>query len=209
MIDVNERNIRELEIEIKKCKKCRLWQSRTNAVPGEGDYKAKIMFVGEAPGFHEDRQGRPFVGAAGKLLTQLIESIGLKRESVYITNVVKCRPPNNRDPQEDEIETCTPYLLEQIKLIKPDIIVALGRHSANFFYKLKGESFKGITSERGKVSEIEIDNRKLQLLPTYHPAAALYNPRLREYLEKDFTKLKELLESTKEEKPKTLIDFLK
>jgi len=204
-----EEEYKKLEEEILNCKKCRLWETRTNAVPGEGDINAKVMFVGEAPGFHEDKQGRPFVGAAGKLLTQLIENIGLKREQVYITNVVKCRPPNNRDPQEDEIDTCKPYLLRQIKLIKPKIIVALGRHSAKFFYRSQNLTFKGITKERGRVIESTIDTHNFKLLTMYHPAAALYNPQLRKYLEEDFSKLQKLIKSSKNEKPKTLLDFIK
>src|SRR5205807_880478 len=117
--------------EILECTKCELHKSRTNAVPGEGPYDAKIMFVGEGPGQNEDEQGRPFVGAAGKFLTELLESIGLKRSDVFITNIVKCRPPNNRAPRKSEIETCNPYLQSQIRLINPRILCALGTPAIN------------------------------------------------------------------------------
>ena len=115
--------LEKLYEEIRNCHKCRLAESRTNAVPGEGPEDAQIMFIGEAPGFHEDRQGRPFVGAAGRFLDQLLESIGIKREEVYICNVIKCRPPGNRDPLADEIKACAPYLDRQIEIIKPRLIV--------------------------------------------------------------------------------------
>lgn len=173
--------------EITSCKKCGLWETRTNAVVGEGPLDADIMFIGEAPGYNEDVQGRPFVGAAGKLLTELISSIlGLERSSVYITNVVKCRPPENRDPREDEIKACTPYLIRQLELIKPKIIVTLGRHSTKFIFRLMSKPFYSITRVRGRVFVGTIVGVEVKVIPTYHPAAALYNPRLRSDLERDF-----------------------
>ncbi len=180
--------------EIRSCKRCPLHASRTNAVPGEGNPKARVVFVGEAPGRNEDLQGRPFVGAAGKLLTELLASIGLRREDVFITNVVKCRPPNNRDPRPEEIEACLPFLKRQLRVIDPDVIVALGRHSALTLLRLAGrEEERSIMRIRGKVFEVELFGRKRSLMPTLHPAAALYNPKLKPLLEEDFKRLKELL----------------
>lgn len=187
--------IEKLNNEIKVCTKCRLHQFRKNAVPGEGDFNAKIMFIGEAPGYNEDVQGRPFVGAAGKLLTELIENIlEIPRTSVYITNIVKCRPPENRDPYPDEIQTCTPYLDKQIILIRPKIIVTLGRHSTSYILSKSGMKVKNITKVRGQLFNISILGIMTQVMPTLHPAAALYNPQLRSQIEEDFKKLKEIMQ---------------
>lgn len=187
--------IEKLNNEIKVCTKCRLHQFRKNAVPGEGDFNAKIMFIGEAPGYNEDVQGRPFVGAAGKLLTELIENIlEIPRTSVYITNVVKCRPPENRDPYPDEIQTCTPYLDKQIILIRPKIIVTLGRHSTSYILSKSGMKVKNITKVRGQLFNISILGIMTQVMPTLHPAAALYNPQLRSQIEEDFKKLREIIQ---------------
>jgi len=184
----------ELEREIKTCTKCRLHQFRKNAVPGEGNLHAEIMFIGEAPGYNEDVQGKPFVGAAGKFLTDLIEKIlGVPRSSVYITNVVKCRPPENRDPYPDEIETCSPYLDKQIMLIRPKIIVTLGKHSTNYILSKANVKIKSITSVRGQLFNVTILGISLNVVPTLHPAAALYNPQLKSYIEADFRKIKELI----------------
>lgn len=189
-----EGEYRRLFEEIKSCRKCRLREKATQTVPGEGNIRSGIMFVGEAPGRQEDIQGRPFVGAAGKLLTELIESVlGMKRDDVYITNVVKCRPPGNRDPLPDEIEACSPYLLRQIELIDPDVLVALGRHAARFLLELGGEHFSSLSASRGRVYELRILGKPRKILVTYHPAAALYNPQLRSYLESDFGKLADIL----------------
>ncbi len=202
----------ELIKEIMSCKKCDLYKYRKNPVPGEGRLDADIMFIGEAPGAQEDEQGRPFVGAAGKLLTELIESIGLKREEVYITNVVKCRPPNNRDPTEEEIEACSPYLIRQIQLIKPKIIIALGRHAGRFLFTNAGLKWRNMTVMHGKVYDAELFGVKTKLLATYHPAAALYYPKLRPELEKDFTTIKKLYEEVvkggQKKSRRTLLDYL-
>ncbi len=171
--------------EIKHCTKCRLHQTRTNAVPGEGPENARIMFIGEAPGFHEDRQGRPFVGAAGQFLDELLASIGLKREEVYICNVIKCRPPGNRDPLKDEIEACAPYLDRQLELIKPKLVVTLGRYSlAKFLPKAS------ISKVRGQ--PIKVGN--IICYPVLHPAAALHQPKWREAIEEDFKRIPKILE---------------
>jgi len=181
--------------EIVQCTRCRLSLYRTHAVPGEGNPNAEIVFVGEAPGRNEDLQGRPFVGAAGKLLTTLIESIGLTRSDVFITNIVKCRPPSNRDPREDEIRACSPYLDRQIAVIRPRIIVTLGRHSTKYILGKAGFRVSSIMAVRGRIYEVELYGYKLKILPTLHPAAALYNPALRSLLKEDFSLLKQALHS--------------
>ena len=172
--------------EILECTKCELHKSRTNAVPGEGPYDARIMFVGEGPGQNEDEQGRPFVGSAGKFLTGLLESIGLKRSDVFITNIVKCRPPNNRAPRKSEIEACNPYLQSQIKLINPRIVCALGTPAITTLIgdEYSASRFHGKPLTRGGVT----------FLPMYHPAAALYDASLKATLFHDFQILKTLLE---------------
>jgi DNA polymerase len=193
--------------EIIKCRKCDLHSMRRNAVPGEGNLRAEIMFIGEAPGLKEDEMGRPFVGAAGNLLTKLIEEIGLKREDVFIANVLKCRPPNNRDPTEHEMNMCLPYLVRQIELIKPRIIVSLGRYSGIIISRLAGIPFKGITRERGIPRKINLFTNQIIFLPTYHPAAALYKPPLLNSIKQDFETLKSLL-SNKEKFDDTLDKYL-
>jgi uracil-DNA glycosylase family 4 len=174
----------ELGSQILSCTRCPLSAGRTRAVPGEGPENADIMFIGEAPGFHEDRSGRPFVGASGKFLEQLLESIGLQREDVYIANVIKCRPPGNRDPQPNEIEACRPFLDRQIELLKPKIIVTLGRFSmARYFPGAK------ISQAHGKPRKIQ----GVLYYPMYHPAAALHQPSLRTAVEEDMKRIPELL----------------
>jgi DNA polymerase len=179
--------------EILICKKCRLYQNRNRAVPGEGNINTKIIFIGEAPGSKEDESGRPFVGPAGKLLTILIESIGLKREDVYITNVIKCRPPGNRDPMDDEIVTCLPYLRRQLILIRPKIIVTLGRFAARVILDLAGIKFSSITREHGNINIATIEGFRTIVIPTFHPAAALYNPKIKQLLIDDFKKIGEYI----------------
>lgn len=194
-------SLEKVREEVLSCKKCKLWQTRTNSVPGEGNPKAEIMFIGEAPGENEDKEGKPFVGAAGKLLTQLIKDVlGLSREDVYITNVVKCRPPNNRDPEEEEILACSPYLDRQIDLIMPKIIVTLGRHSTKYILNKIGGNFSSITKVRGKAYSWKYKDKDIIVFPTYHPAAALYNPNLRRTLEEDFKKIREMMTTTKPNK---------
>lgn len=185
--------LEELDKKMKACKACELSKTRTTVVPGEGSPQAKIMFIGEGPGKNEDLQGRPFVGAAGKFLNQLLESINLKREDVYIANVVKCRPPNNRDPKPEEAETCWPWLEKQIKTIKPKIIIPLGRHSLQRFIPEAGISQYHGRALRKEFKELG----KLVFFPCYHPAAALYNGSLRSVLEKDFKKIPKLIKLMK------------
>lgn len=184
--------LEEIARRIRVCGKCRLHESRINAVPGEGDPCANIVFVGEAPGRNEDLQGRPFVGAAGKLLTKLLESNGIRREKVFITNIVKCRPPQNRDPRDDEVRTCFGYLVEQLNVIRPKMIVMLGRHSARHILGYFGIRAGPIMAIRGSVFRASSGWGDVILFPTLHPAAALYNPGLRDLLEKDFREISRL-----------------
>ena len=171
------------------CTRCRLSQGRTQVVFGSGNPHAALMFVGEAPGFHEDKQGVPFVGQAGKLLEGLLNGIGLRRDDVYIANVLKCRPPGNRDPQPDEIEACEVHLFRQIHLIQPTVIATLG----NFATKLLSGRPTGITRVHGQEQPATIAGHHLLLYPLYHPAAALYTPAMLKVLESDFARLPELL----------------
>jgi DNA polymerase len=175
--------------EVKACTKCPLHETRTKAVFGAGDADADLMFVGEAPGAEEDRQGLPFVGRAGQLLNQMLEGIGLSREEVFIANVLKSRPPGNRDPQPLEIEACKPYLFEQVRLIEPTVICTLG----NFATKLLSGNPAGITRVHGTPQVHELGGRSVFLLPLFHPAAALRTPAVKETLRADFAKLPELL----------------
>jgi DNA polymerase len=175
--------------EVAACTKCRLAQGRTQVVFGVGDPAADLMFVGEAPGFHEDQQGYPFVGQAGKLLDRLLAGIGLERGQVYIANVLKCRPPGNRDPQPDEIEACEGHLFRQISLIEPKVVATLG----NFATKLLSGKPTGITRVHGAEQETTLGGRRVLLYPLYHPAAALYTPAMLKVLEVDFARLPELL----------------
>lgn len=176
--------------EVADCRACLLWKTRRNAVPGEGNPKAMVMLVGEAPGRSEDIQGRPFVGAAGKFLETLLGEAGLSRADVFICNVLKCRPPQNRPPKLEEIKTCTPYLDRQMRAIKPTLIVALGSFSTAYVFTKAGLAFSGITEAHGKLYEANVLGRKVTVFPTFHPAAALYNPRYKELLISDFKLLK-------------------
>ena len=184
----------ELSKEIKNCRKCEIAKDRTRAVPGEGAEDADIMFIGEAPGWHEDQQGRPFVGPAGQFLDELLALISLKREQVYITNVIKTRPPVNRDPLPQEILNCRPWLDRQIELIRPRMIVTLGRYSMALFFPGKSISrIHGTTQKRDGIIYYAM----------YHPAAALHQQRLREMIKADMLKIPQLLaqmESVPEEK---------
>jgi uracil-DNA glycosylase len=174
-----------LAAKISECKKCPLHRGRTKAVPGEGPENAEIMFIGEAPGFHEDQQGRPFVGAAGQFLEELLESIGLSREDVFITNVIKCRPPGNRDPLPGEMKACEPHLERQIELIQPTVVVTLGRFSM-------ARAFPD-----ARISHVHGQARKVAGIvyyPMYHPAAALHRPSLRSTVERDMQRIPEIIE---------------
>jgi DNA polymerase len=182
-------SLTELYEEIAACQRCELAKGRTQTVPGEGPENAEIMFIGEAPGFHEDRQGRPFVGAAGRLLEELLASIGLTREEVYICNVIKCRPPGNRDPLSDEIAACRPFLDKQIELIQPKLIVTLGRYSmARYFPNAQ------ITRIHGQPKRI---GGRIYY-PMFHPAAALHQPKWRSAVEEDMLKIPQILKEAEQ-----------
>ena len=177
--------LESLATEISRCTGCLLHRGRTRAVPGAGPADAAIMFIGEAPGFHEDQQGLPFVGAAGSFLDELLQSIGLTRDGVFITNVIKCRPPGNRDPLPEEVEACKPYLDRQIALIQPKLVVTLGRFSmARAFPKARISRIHGQPRKIGGVI----------YYPMYHPAAALHQPSLRRTVEEDMRRIPELIE---------------
>ena len=179
--------------EVVVCTKCPLWKTRKNAVPGEGNSESPVMFIGEAPGQSEDFEGKPFVGAAGKFLETLLSEIGLSRNDVFICNIVKCRPPRNREPMPNEIQTCTPYLDRQIKIIKPIFIVTLGNYSTAYIFSKANLPFSGITRARGKFYESSILDMRITIFPTFHPAAALYSAKYKEQITKDFQLLRDEL----------------
>lgn len=182
-------DLEALAAEIAQCTRCPLHRARTHTVPGEGPADADIMFIGEAPGFHEDQQGRPFVGAAGQYLDELLRMIGLRREQVFIANVIKCRPPGNREPQPDEIEACKPFLDRQLEIIQPKCVVTLGRFSmARAFPTAR------ISSVHGQPRKID----GVIYYPMYHPAAALHQPSLRRVIEEDLQRIPELLQQVSE-----------
>ena len=181
--------LEEFGEQVSGCTRCRLAEGRTQVVFGAGDPQSDLMFVGEAPGFHEDKQGYPFVGQAGKLLDKLLAGIGLERSNVYIANVLKCRPPGNRDPAPDEIQACESHLFRQIELIRPRVVATLG----NFATKLLSGKPTGITRVHGAEQEVTLGGSRVLLYPLYHPAAALYTPRMLQVLEEDFARLPELL----------------
>ena len=192
MAAATEHPLSELEAfarQVAGCTQCRLSQGRTQVVFGAGDPAADLMFVGEAPGFHEDKQGYPFVGQAGKLLDKLLAGIGLERSNVYIANVLKCRPPGNRDPAPDEIQACEGHLFRQIDLIRPRVVATLG----NFATKLLSGKPTGITRVHGVEQEVVLGGSRVVLYPIFHPAAALYTPRMLETLREDFSRIPDLL----------------
>jgi len=171
--------------ELGDCKRCKLHRTRKTIVFGEGNEKATLMFIGEGPGYDEDVQGRPFVGKAGQLLTKIIQSINIQREEVYIANIIKCRPPQNRNPEPDEIESCNPFLMKQINAIQPKVICALGTFSAQTLLKTDAK----ITAIRGKIYDLE----GIKVIPTYHPAFLLRNPDKKREVWEDMKKIAELM----------------
>ena len=181
--------LEQIAREVAVCPACVLAKTRTKTVPGDGSPEAEILFIGEAPGYHEDQQGHPFVGAAGQFLSELLASIGLDRSRVFVTNVVKCRPPGNRDPQPDEIQACDHFLRRQIAAIRPRVIVTLGRFSMGKFFP--GETISKIHGQARRRDGVTY-------VPMYHPAAALHQPSLRRSIEEDFQKLPQILASVRE-----------
>lgn len=196
-------SLKDIREEILRCTKCELHRTKTNFVPGTGNEKAEIFFVGEAPGREEDLKGEPFVGSAGKLLTEMISLMGLGREDVFIANVLKCRPPNNRDPLPEEIKACGGYLLRQLEVVRPNVIICLGRHSASFIFNTFGLKFSSITKLQGKVFETFAWGKNVKIIPLYHPAAILYKPQLRSEYEENFRRFASLVKR----RQKSLSDF--
>lgn len=186
-----------LAAEVSICRKCELWKTRRNAVPGEGSSESRIMFIGEAPGYWEDAEGKPFVGAAGKLLDILLTEVGLSRKKVFIGNILKCRPPKNREPVLNEIETCTTYLDRQIRLIQPKFIITLGNSSTAYIFSKAKLPFNGITRTHGKLFQTSVLGIQVTVFPTFHPAAALYRSKYKELLQQDFQTLKNRLTDQK------------
>lgn len=202
-----EQELKKIKDEIINCKKCSLYKTRTYPVIGEGSHQAKIIFCGEAPGAQEDKTGHPFCGTAGKILDELLNAVEIKREDVYICNILKCRPPNNRDPLPEEIKACTLYLARQIGIIEPEIICPLGNFATRFIFKKYNleNQLEGISKIHGKIFEPQITAEDVQsslfeqkrrgikevkIIPLYHPAVATYNANMKEILKKDFQVLK-------------------
>jgi len=209
-LEEKEKELEKIAQRVASCRKCSLYKNTTKPVPGEGNSQAEVIFIGEAPGYWEDQQGRPFVGQAGKLLNELLQLIKLPRENVFIANVVKHRPPGNRDPLPGEIEACKEFLDAQIKIIDPKIIVTLGRFSLNKFFP--GEFISKI---HGQARFVEFAGRKRIVIPMYHPAAALRNEKIMEELRSDFQKISKFLENSssveednKEKKIEKQLSFL-
>ncbi|HEV3432785.1 MAG TPA: uracil-DNA glycosylase [Nitrososphaera sp.] len=194
----HEDSLEKIAGDVRGCPLCKLARTRKNAVPGEGQISAQIMFIGEAPGRSEDEKGKPFVGAAGRILDNVLKKAGIERSQVFITNIVKCRPPNNRVPEEDELIACRPYLDRQIALIKPKVICILGRTAYSSI--LGGSS---ITANRGKI----VERSGQKYFSTFHPAAVIYNKNLRSRLEDDLKKLAEEI-NKEEESKESLEDYL-
>ena len=182
----SEKEIKKIEQEVTNCRRCDLWKTRNNPVAGEGSFTTKVMFIGEAPGYNEDMQGRPFVGKAGKILDELLHSIGFKRKEIYIANILKCRPQKNRNPLRIEIKACTPYLDKQIMVIKPKVIVTLGNFASSYVLGKFGFQAERIGTIHGKIFHIKNLLFDTRIIPSYHPAAAVYNPNMKNALMKDF-----------------------
>jgi DNA polymerase len=195
-----EKMIEELNNQILKCTRCPLYKFKTNYVPGDGNPNSKILFIGEAPGREEDKQGKPFVGKAGQVLTENIKNIlNMDRKDVYITNVIKCRPPENREPEEEEIKACSIWLEKQLEIIQPDIIVTLGHYSTKWIFDYFKLKFSSITKLRGKIFRVNKWGKNVTIIPTLHPASTLYHKEWREYFDQDFKTIKEILNKDKKE----------
>lgn len=189
-----ERQLKKVKQEVLVCRKCPLYKDRIYPVIGEGNHQAKIMFIAEAPGFSESKTGHLFCGSSGKILDELLDSIGIKRQDVYITNLLKDRPPNNRDPEMNEIEACYPYLKKQIEVIKPEVICLLGRYSMKFLMKKCGleKEIQSISKIHGQVFQSRKLLKGVKIIPLYHPAVSAYNANMKNILMKDFQILKKL-----------------
>lgn len=189
-----EKDIKKIVLSIENCRKCGLWKTRKKPVVGEGSIGSDILFVGEAPGYNEDLQGRPFVGKAGKILDELLESIGLQRGKVYISNILKCRPPGNRSPLKTEVAACTEHLDKQIEVIKPKIIVCLGNFAVSYIFEKFGLKTDKISSVHGKIFQVNTLFGGIEIIPMYHPAVATYNSNAKHILTEDFKVIKKAIE---------------
>jgi len=185
----------QLSKEIIQCTQCDLYKTRTHAVVGEGSLEADLFFIGEAPGLNEDKQGKPFVGRAGVILDELLASINLNRDDIYITNILKCRPPNNRNPKQNEIQTCTPYLERQLDLINPEVIIPMGSFSTEYIFHKFDIPFTKISKLHGKVVTKNTLYETIHILPLYHPAVATYNPNKKMVLLEDIKQVKPFIMS--------------
>jgi len=196
----NQEELAKIAEEIKNCRKCSLYKTANKSVPGGPNPNAEIVFIGEAPGYWEDQKGIPFCGAAGKLLDQLLLMINLRRKDIFIGNILKHRPPNNRDPLPEEITACTPYLKRQLLIMKPRLVITLGRFAMNYFIP---NAY--ISHTHGNLKRILWENLTLSIFPLYHPAAALRNGRVKEELREDFKKIPEIIEQLKKQAPPPLV----
>jgi len=187
-----EEDMGKIKESVENCRKCNLCKTRKKPVVGTGSLDSEILFVGEAPGYNEDLQGRPFVGRAGKILDELLESVGLKRVDVYIANIIKCRPPDNRNPLKTEIETCTDYLNKQIEIIQPNIILPLGNFACSYIFEKYNLKYDKISNVHGKIFQINTLMGTIKIIPFYHPAIATYNPNTINTLLEDFKVIKKL-----------------
>jgi len=183
-----DRQLEKIKEEVLDCRKCSLYKTRTYPVIGQGNHQAEIVLIGEAPGASEDKTGQPFCGQAGKILDELLEAAGLKREKVYIGNVLKCRPPQNRNPQKEEIAACVPYLERQIAIIQPKVIGSLGNYATAYLLEKfgLGDKIEGISKIHGRVFETKADFGPIKIIPLYHPAVVVYNNKMAETLKEDF-----------------------
>lgn len=188
-----EADMKKIITSIENCRKCNLWKTRKNCVVGDGSLKSEILFVGEAPGYNEDMQGRPFVGKAGKILDELLLSIGLQRNDIYIANILKCRPPNNRNPLKTEIEACTDYLDKQIEIIQPSVISPLGNFACSYIFEKFGLNYDKISAIHGKTFSVNTLLGNIHMIPLYHPAVATYNPNTKSTLLEDFKFIKKII----------------
>ena len=189
-------DIEKIKLSVENCQKCDLHKSRTNCVFGEGSLDTKILIIGEAPGFNEDIKGKPFVGKAGKILENMLESIGFNKTDVYITNILKCRPPKNRNPTKIEVEICTDYLNKQIEIIQPKIILPLGNFASSYILQKFGLEFNKISDIHGKTFIVQTLFGNIYIIPQYHPAVATYNPNKIKILQNDLEQIKQLIIKT-------------
>lgn len=187
---MNKYKLEEIQKQIINCTKCSLHKTRIHPLLGDGNVNAKIVFIGEAPGYHEDRQNKAFIGASGKILDKLLMSIQLNRNDIYITNLLKCHPPQNHDPTEEEIKACIGYLFDQLKIIQPIIIVSLGRFAVQQIFNFLHLTYNSISEQHGQIFKINASYGPVIVIPMYHPATACYNPSLFDLLQKDFYILK-------------------